>query len=253
MSIQYVYSKWEKTNVLLHSAALREYIPVTKLFSHEHLLLMLTEYGMVYVKPVNGTFGKGVMRVERLKPANKGFKYQLNTTIRTFPTFELLYQSLVKKINGRRYLVQKGIDLLRHKKRRFDIRVMVQRNDHNNWEATGIIGRLAHPAKVVTNYHNGGTPMSFERLMSTHQSPTQKMIYAMRLKQISLDIAKELEKHYPGLKELGIDIAIDQQFRPWILEVNTKPDAFIFRKLEDKTIFRKIYKYAVSYGRYKKK
>jgi glutathione synthase/RimK-type ligase-like ATP-grasp enzyme len=253
LSSQCVYSKWEKTNVLLHSAALREYIPATKLFGHENLLLMLTEYGMVYVKPVNGTFGKGVMRVEKLRSPSKGYKYQLNTTIRTFPTFELLHQSLVKKINGRRYLVQRGIDLLRHKKRRFDIRVMIQRNNNNHWEATGIIGRLAHPAKIVTNYHNGGTPMSFESLMSTHQSPTQKMVYAIRLKQISLDIAKELEKHYPGIKELGIDIAIDQQMRPWILEVNTKPDAFIFRKLEDKTIFRKIYQYAVSYGRYKKK
>jgi glutathione synthase/RimK-type ligase-like ATP-grasp enzyme len=253
LSSQCVYSKWEKTNVLLHSAALREYIPATKLFGHENLLLMLTEYGMVYVKPVNGTFGKGVMRVEKLRSPSKGYKYQLNTTIRTFPTFELLHQSLVKKINGRRYLVQRGIDLLRHKKRRFDIRVMIQRNNNNHWEATGIIGRLAHPAKIVTNYHNGGTPMSFESLMSTHQSPTQKMVYAIRLKQISLDIAKELERHYPGIKELGIDIAIDQQMRPWILEVNTKPDAFIFRKLEDKTIFRKIYQYAVSYGRYKKK
>ncbi|MCK9857533.1 YheC/YheD family protein [Paenibacillus sp. ATY16] len=253
MSIQLVYSKWEKTNVLLHSPALREYIPLTKLFSKENLQLMLEEYGMVYVKPVNGTFGKGVMRVEQLKPAAKGYKYQLNTTIRTFPTLELLHQSLVKKIKSRRYLVQRGIHLLRHNNRRFDIRVMVQRNENNHWEATGIIGRLAHPGKVVTNYHNGGTPMSFERLMSNHQSPTQKMIYAMRLKQISLDIAKELEKHYPGIKELGIDIAVDQQQRPWILEVNTKPDAFIFRKLEDKTMFRKIYKYAVSYGRYKKK
>jgi glutathione synthase/RimK-type ligase-like ATP-grasp enzyme len=253
LSSQCVYSKWEKTNVLLHSAALREYIPTTKLFSQENLLLMLTEYGMVYVKPVNGTFGKGVMRVEKLKPASKGYKYQLNTTIRTFPTFALLHQSLNKKINGRRYLVQQGIDLLRHNKRRFDIRVMVQRNDSNHWEATGIIGRLAHPAKVVTNYHNGGTPMSFERLMSTHQSPTQKMVYAIRLKQISLEIARELTQHYPGIKELGIDIAVDQQMKPWILEVNTRPDYFIFRKLEDKTIFRKIYQYAVSYGRYKKK
>ncbi|WP_336787798.1 YheC/YheD family protein [Paenibacillus sp. MMO-177] len=253
MSIQLVYSKWEKTNVLLNSPALREYIPLTKLFNKENLQLMLDEYGMVYVKPVNGTFGKGVMRVEQLKPASKGYKYQLNTTIRTFPTFDLLHQSLLRRIKTRRYLVQQGIDLLRHKNRRFDIRVMVQRNENNHWEATGIIGRLAHPEKVVTNYHNGGTPMSFERLMSSHQSPTQKMTYAMRLKQISLDIARELEKHYPGLKELGIDIAIDQQQRPWILEVNTRPDAFIFRKLKDKTIFRKIYKYAVSYGRYKKK
>ncbi|UUZ90327.1 YheC/YheD family protein [Paenibacillus sp. P25] len=44
-------------------------------------------------------------------------------------------------------------------------------------------------------------------------------------------------------------MAIDQKLYPWILEVNTWPDPWIFRKLKDKRIFRRIYRYSKAYGR----
>ncbi|KQO10596.1 endospore coat-associated protein [Paenibacillus sp. Leaf72] len=253
LSIQRVTSKWAKTQVLLRSEHLRQYMPATELFSKENLLAMLTEYSMVYVKPVNGTFGKGVIRVEQYAAPGRGFRYQIETSVRTFATFDQLYNSLYRYQVGKRYLIQRGIFLLRHQKRRFDIRVMVQKNPQASWEATGIIGRLAHPAKIVTNYHSGGTPMPFEQLMNGHLSTSEQQAYRQRLNKLSLSIVHQMLQAYPRIKEIGVDIAIDTKLRPWILEVNTCPDPFIFRKLPDKSVFKKIYRYAVAYGRYKRK
>lgn len=66
MSIQRVASKWTKTNAILPNPTLAPYIPETRLYTFEHLNEMLAVYGTVYIKPDNGTYGKGVMRAERL-------------------------------------------------------------------------------------------------------------------------------------------------------------------------------------------
>lgn len=253
MSIRRVKSKWAKTNIMLKSEYLSQYMPTTKLFGRTNLQSMLSEYGMVYFKPINGTFGNGVTRIERTTEPALGYRYQLEKRILFFPTFEELYQKLAKQKKNRQYIVQKGIHLLRHQKRRFDIRVMVQKNPSKEWEATGIIGRLAHPAKIVTNYHSGGTPMALERLMSDHTNSSELAAFKNRLRKLSIAIAKNLEAAYPNIKELGVDIAIDANLHPWILEVNTLPDPFIFRKLPDQSVFHKVYRYAVAYGRFKKR
>lgn len=150
---------------------------------------------------------------------------------------------------NRLFLIQKGIHLLKHSRRRFDFRVMVQVNLKGKWETTGIIGRLAHPKKIVTNYHSGGTPLPFERLMSTHMNTSQQQNYLGMLRKMGVQVAHQLQSAYPRIKEIGIDVAIDTKLNPWILEVNTKPDPYLFRKLKDRRVFRKVYRYAVAYGR----
>ena len=57
-------SKWTKTKILLKSKNLSSYIPETRLFNYSTLLMMLKKFKMVYVKPIHGSFGRGVMRVE---------------------------------------------------------------------------------------------------------------------------------------------------------------------------------------------
>ncbi|MFD1954670.1 YheC/YheD family protein [Paenibacillus thailandensis] len=253
MAIQRVRSKWAKTVVLLQSEQLRGYIPVTKKFSESSLQTALNQFGMIYVKPVNGTFGKHVIRVEQHNPdTGRSFTFQEGTRLVACRSFEELYRELRRRIQGRPFLVQQGIELLRHAGRRFDLRVMVQKNG-SQWETTGIIGRLAHPRRIVTNYHSGGTPMDHHILMSGHLSEAEQLDFDSKLRKLGVLVAEQLQAAYPGLKEIGIDIAVDTGRKPWILEVNTLPDPFIFRKLKDKAVFSKIYRYAAAYGRFRKR
>ncbi|GGG13265.1 YheC/YheD family protein [Paenibacillus abyssi] len=247
-SLQWLASKWHKTQLLCKNPLFNSYIPTTKKFNSKTLYSLLNTYGMVYVKPNRGSFGQGVMRIEK---TGTGFRYQHRERLNVFNTYDAMYHSIAKEIGKREYLIQKGISLLKYKGRRFDIRVMVQRNPFGEWETTGIIGRLGHPKKIVTNYHSGGTPMSVDILLKPHLNPTQIKQFKTRLNKLGLQVAEQFQRKYSGIKEIGIDIGIDRSVFPQILEVNTRPDPYIFNQLPNKSMYRKVIRYARAYGRIK--
>lgn len=243
---QYVGSKWEKTKVLLQSKELQSIVPRTLRFNRNTLMNMLHQYGMVYIKPNRGTHGKGVIRVERSKGQ---YRYQVGKNMRTFHSYPSMYDAIIKETKGKSYLVQKGIHLLTYKGHRFDLRVMVQQNLKKQWETTGIIGRVAAPRKIVTNYHNGGALTPVNRLLGNHLNKTALVSKIRYLEKMGEKTGRTLHKAFPGIHEIGMDIGFDRSLTPWIIEVNTRPDPFIFKKLANPAIFRRIKRYAQAYGR----
>ncbi|WP_236575888.1 MULTISPECIES: YheC/YheD family protein [Paenibacillus] len=245
---RFLLSKWTKTKALLTSDEVKPFIPDTRRFSKPTLKKMLELYKMVYVKPEVGTYGKGVMRVQRLNAG--AYKYQTGTTERTFGDYESFHNS-IRSITGKKsYLIQKGIHLLKYNKRRFDIRVMVQLSPKREWETTGLIGRVAHPGKIVTNYHSGGTPMDVKPLLTAHLSGSDMNKVIHRLTKLGVSTAKHLHKKYPGIRQIGLDVGFDDSWTPWIIEVNTNPDPFIFNKLKDKSMYRKVMRYRRAAGKH---
>ncbi|NQX71597.1 YheC/YheD family protein [Paenibacillus alba] len=240
-------SKWVKTKILLLNKELRKFVPETKIYNQTNLQQMLNKYKMVYVKPINGSFGQGVIRVEK---NDKKYLFQAGKIARSFRSFLGLYTSLNKAKLNRSYLVQQGIDLLTYQKNIFDTRIMVQKSPRKTWEATGYIGRVAHPKKIVTNFHNSGKPLPLELLLNSYLKNPLKKEYIKNLQHLGYQIAKHYQKTYPRFKEIGVDIGIDKQLKPWVLEVNTAPDPFIFNQLKDKKMFFKVLRYAKANGRF---
>lgn len=97
-------SKWHKTQLLLQNGSIKPYVPETRKYNKANLKSMLEKYGMVYVKPERGTFGKGVMRVEQ--EAGQRFAYQYEETRQEFKHLDALYTSLSKH-TGRKVILFK--------------------------------------------------------------------------------------------------------------------------------------------------
>jgi glutathione synthase/RimK-type ligase-like ATP-grasp enzyme len=251
LAIQVVKSKLNKTRLLMKDDELRKYIPVTRKLSKKSLFELLTEYTMVYVKPDRGKGGAGVMRVEG--SGGDMYKVQYGTKTYRYSSADRLYAAILQRIGTKRYLVQQGIPLLKYKERPFDIRVLIQRNLQGKWEMTGVIGRVAHPSRIVTNYYRGGTPLAFQALMKIYLSNEEQAAVLEQLQSMGILIARFMKKKYPGIKEIGLDVGLDADYHPWLIEVNTIPNPFLFRKLPDKSMYRKIRRYAVAYGRFDKR
>ncbi|WP_106769573.1 YheC/YheD family protein [Paenibacillus faecalis] len=259
MTVQRVSSKWTKTKSILKNKGLAPYVPDTRLYSFDALEQMLETHSFVYIKPDRGTYGNGVMCVEMMDsseseselPDNeKSYVLQYETKKEHFTTIEQLHNKVNRICQGKTYLIQQGIRMLRYKGNSFDLRVLVQKNPYGTWESTGIIGRVAAKNKIVTNHHSGGIVKHFKVLMSEHMTSEEINNIRKELHTLGTNIASQLQKSFPNLKEIGLDVAIDSNWNIWILEVNTKPALFPFKKFfKDQSIYQKVRKYANAYGR----
>ncbi|MNC79431.1 hypothetical protein D3C75_1319120 [compost metagenome] len=52
-----------------------------------------------------------------------------------------------------------------------------------------------------------------------------------------------MQKTYPRIRQIGVDVGLDRSLTPWVIEVNMKPDPYIFNQLKDKSMYRKVMKY----------
>lgn len=243
---QYVGSKWRKTAALMRNGRLRPHIPKTVLYGPSRLKLMLRQYGMVYAKPVSGMHGKGVLCVER---ASEAYRLRYGRRTIAFRSFARLCEAIRTLQRGKPYIIQRGIRLLKHEGRPFDLRVMAQRSPARKWETTGIIGRVAAPRRIVTNYHAGGKLATVERLLRGYMPQGKLREKIGDLKRIGTAAGQALIARFPGVREVGVDAGFDRAMKVWIIEVNTAPDPYIFRAHPDPSVFKKIRRYAKAYGR----
>jgi len=242
--------KWEaghemgklgKHNFMKKYNSIHTVLPDTRAATKANIISMIAKYNSLYLKPDVGTGGFGIYKIIK---KNKSFILKSGTRSTEYKSFQALYGSIQKVLRKKKYVVQKGIDLLKHDGRPFDIRVMVQKNRNRRLETTGIIGRLARKNKIVTNYHNGGTPMKIDYLLKSHFRGSQRASLIKKIESVGREASVVLAKRLSGNKAFGVDIAIDSKMKPWVLEVNTRPDMSIFKTLKDKSMYRKILKYS---------
>ena len=242
-------SKWAVYEILENNERTFRYIPETQWMNKENLAEMLDTFEMVYVKPDNWTWGRGVIKVEKIKikKSKPQFRYQIGRKISTFHHFtdfiEALELTISKKMknrntNDRKYIIQQGIHLLKYNDRIFDLRLMVQKSPEKHFEVTGILGRLAHPKRIVTNFHSKGEIYSIEHLLQPYMAEEKLQKYKASLEELAKQIGPLFNR-----KAIGIDIGIDENFFPWIIEVNMKPDPYVFNQLNNKNMFNKIIEY----------
>ena len=241
--------KWYKTTLMRQNDLLRQHMPDTAVVTKQELYRMLAKYGMVYVKPARGSQGNGVIRMERGGGAKATYRYQLGKRRWNFSNFKEAYRSLSNQMKGKRYIVQQGIRLLRHKGRAFDIRHMIQRTPSGDFAVTGTLARVAAPSKIVTNGSQGGSIYATDAVLRRHTNSAGRSRLHRRMDQLAQRTVQLFREHTDGVNELGMDYAVDGGLKPWILEVNTKPDAAPFTLLADRSIVRRIARYGRRYGR----
>lgn len=212
-------SKWLKTSVMSQSPYIARHIPSSRLFNASNLRSMLSRYGMVVIKPVRGGGGIGVMKISR-----QGGRYSCTYMSRTVTRSS--FGGLVSEINRRRgrrtYLIQRGIRLATIAGRPIDYRVKYVK-ENGAWRYRSMVGRLARRGLFVTNLCRGGVQMTAAQGIRRSLSARLVGRKKQEMRHLTKASTELLERHFPGIGQLGYDYGIDRNGHVWILEVNTRP------------------------------
>ena len=220
--------KTEVFEALGRDEKLKKYLPESYLLkSYPVLKRMCASYPTVFLKPVRGSLGKGIIRITRQDDG----AFQSVTTSpegtksKQYSSLSKLFNSLSGKIQKNRYQIQQGLNLITINKRNVDFRALVHKNKKGKWSVTSVVARIAGGNHFVSNLARGGTLSGVKETIAMSKIPlSAKKTAAKRMEQAALDIAKGLEDAIPAhFGELGIDLAVDTSGRIWLLEVNSKP------------------------------
>lgn len=237
-------TKWSKHKVLMGNKLVAPALPPTQSYSHQQLWNFLQRYKRVIIKPTLGSGGLGVIMVTALEQDR--YHIQTGTAKRIVSGKKNVTGYLQGIMKHGFYIIQRRIPLAQINGRPFDIRVMVQRRKGSPWTVTGKMAKVAGGGFIITNVlRSRGSALPFETAVrsSTVKGASIKAI-SDRLNQVALQSVHTLHNYYPFLRMVGMDMALDQNGKVWVIECNFRPALSLFNKLADKTAYRRILSYA---------
>ncbi|WP_418790884.1 YheC/YheD family protein [Phosphitispora sp. TUW77] len=235
---------------------LQKYLPTTELLkSSSDLERFLPKFGSVYLKPVDSMKGKGIVMVTSTN--NKlECRYNLNgtDTITSIPSHKQLPEILFTAAGEKRnYIMQQAIHCMEYGGGPFSFRTCPMKDETNTWLLPGMVVIGTMGKSHVTNYASGGRRIPLKNLFNSILPRLQcnKDDFMLLLKEITLKTALLLDRNFGPLGELGVDIILDQNGHPWLLEANANPartPAFI--QTEYPSWRKQVYEYIIGYANY---
>ncbi|PWV90569.1 glutathione synthase/RimK-type ligase-like ATP-grasp enzyme [Paenibacillus cellulosilyticus] len=220
-------------------------LPSSRMYeSIADLNAMLRKHSLIYLKPINGTGGRGILRIERIDN-DKVLLQGRDQQRRIVEPQRIAISELSSKLSSwslkeKRYLVQQGIPIKLPNGRVHDYRMLVQKDGEGVWRVTGCAGRIGAQNSVTSNLHGGGHAATMDTLLKRWIKNESKIDSVKNdAEQFGVQVAQYLEQSFGRLCELALDLAIDKQGRVWLLEVNPKPAREVFIEAGDNKTYQR--------------
>lgn len=226
------FYKWTLFEWLNKSKLTRKFVPATRRLSTQtDLESMLALHHEVYLKPVKGKAGVGIMRAEhtrqKLGPYVLRVQAAKKSKVTSYSSVSRLWSVLKHIIGSEEYIVQQGIQLARYEDRPFDLRVLVQKNGEGEWSLTGIGARVAGKSSITTHVPRGGSIQEPETVLTAALGAEAAKRTLIKIRSSALSIARQIEKasgHTLG--EMSMDLGVDTTGQIWFFEANSRPMKF---------------------------
>lgn len=217
-------NKWIVYGLLAKTQQVAEFLPETSLLrSSRDLQRMIGKHGIVYIKPVDGSLGRKIIRVGLAEDGRYYYQTRRGKT-RYVRSLDEIMQKTRKMSGTRRFIVQQGLDLTDEEGRVMDIRVLLQKNHKGKWTVTKMYARLGPDNSITSNLAGGGTAYPLGEILESQYDPSMINDIRAEIREIAARVAAAIEKTSGELfAEFGIDIGLDRDGRLWLIEVNSKP------------------------------
>lgn len=221
-------NKWDIHRLLQNDQTVAGYLPEARLLnSPADLEEMLKLHRLVFLKPVDGSVGRGIIRVRLLPDGRVSYRLPSQRSEETIcASAAAAFARLAKPLQTRVYLVQQGLHLATSGGAPFDVRVLIQKGSGGRWYKTKVYGRVAPLGTYISNISQGATPAAIGPLLENAfpAEPEKRRRALTGLKEIADAVPLALEAALAAkLGELGIDVGIDTDGQAWLIEVNSKP------------------------------
>ncbi len=217
--------------IISADSTLKHYLPEThSASSPETVIDYIEARGKVILKPAAGSQGKGIIVIEKEKASYIWYVQSNNMLKTTAVTADTLKAWLRLTLDREQYLLQPYLQLIDHDERPFDIRILLQKDENGGWVERGIGVRRGRPGTILSNLHAGAAPVCYTD-WTGQLSKLQARIVEDEILTITERIPAVLEKAFPSLFELGIDLGVARNGSVWILDINSKPGHQLIRSL----------------------
>lgn len=245
--------KWKVYHMLKEHAKLRPYLPETiYVDAQTNWKDKLREHRAIFLKPVSGSHGKGVIKVSLDKASiqARGRTFHNQLFSKTFASFRACERWLRKYIKGHPYVLQPFLTLCTADQTPFDLRLLLQKDEKGRWQETGRVIRQGKKGGLTSNLHGGGTAVEAGPFLQKHFPPAKVDRIEEDIRFIAQTVPSQLEKQHGTLLELGLDLGIDHNQQVWILEVNSKPGRQSFQLTGNRQVFHLSLSAPIRYAQY---
>jgi hypothetical protein len=240
-----VRDKGKVHRMLWYNPLVRPFLPVTAIYTRQSFLRFLRQYPVIYVKPAIGSIGDGVVRIERV-----GTQYQItSSTQKKLVSRQGLIEEVSRLTGKRKFLVQQAVPLAKYEGSTFDIRVSVQKNGERKWVVSGMVAKVANPLNKLSNLARGGRAVPVIQVFSKLFDGQKAIEVIIKILKIAVEIAKQYEKFFPSLADLGLDMGVDSAGNPYLIEINVRDQRYSFFKAGELEMFKKTYRHPMEYAK----
>jgi hypothetical protein len=237
------FDKAEIHDWLLSNPETAGCLPYTETLHREgQISRMLRRNKMVYVKPVDGKAGDGIIQI---RAEGKGFRVTLQNKGKRKHFHVLSRQEAAalafKAVRGRSCLLQQGVHLATFAGRPFDLRLLVQKNRFGHWRVTGMGARIADQDGITTHVPNGGEIEKADLALKAAFGTSRAKIIGKKVKRMALAIAETIEQKSTGdghIGEMSMDIGVTGDGTLHFFEANAKPMKFDEPFIRAKSLIR---------------
>jgi hypothetical protein len=206
------------------------YLPETHLFTgFEQVERLLSKYGHLYMKPINGSLGSSIYQIRYSFENNEyycRYRDESGNKLRKYRSLEYLINHLLADYDLETFIVQQGISLMRMNGNSVDFRIHTNKDRRGQWQVTAIAAKIAGQGSMTTHINNGGDIKTIDEIFpdaAERNQVTAKLVEAALLLSRCID-----EKIEGYIGEIGFDVGIDKDGRVWLFEANSKPGRAIF-------------------------
>ncbi|RKD24592.1 hypothetical protein BEP19_09450 [Ammoniphilus oxalaticus] len=216
----YLFNKYEMWDALSKVPSLRNHLPETALFiGVEDVNRMLARYPSVYLKPMFGGYGIGILKIDQTAD---GYRlYDGDKVDKSFQAVAEIADDLNPLIM-QHYIIQQAVPLL-YEDRHVDFRIILQKDGSQSWKSSAVLAKFGRVDQIFTN-DASAVMTGMEALMEIFELTEQEAeAKEQQIIDLCIQASHVMEQRYARFGmygDFGFDVIIDQSKRIWLLEIN---------------------------------